>query len=330
MEEPPIDTPTRSKQLQEVESLLPETPLHSAAFSVDVPTYQSPDEARRARQSLYLSHFLSAWGSRAWEFTVGLVMLEVRPTSLLLVALFGLADAGAQLLFVPVIGTYLDRTPRLKGACAMYALQNTAVAVSAAAALCILNLHLEGGPAFDLLVGLAIAAGSLSSVGAAGATITVEREWTKALSNHDSHALAVINAGMKRIDLTALIASPIAVGILMTWGHIQAAVLAIVVYNLGVWLPERALLVRAQAASPALQAEKSSAASLESLPSSPMARLSPGVWVDSFRAYVQQPCMPAAVALALLYLTVMSFGSLMTAYLKWRGMREVTLAVYRG
>lgn len=39
---------------------------------------------------------------------------------------------------------------------------------------------------------------------------------------------------------------------------------------------------------------------------------------------------PTALALALLYLTVMSFGTLMTAYLKWRGMAEAELSVYRG
>lgn len=40
----------------------------------------------------------------------------------------------------------------------------------------------------------------------------VEREWTKALCGNDSAALSRLNAAMKRIDLTCLIASPILVG----------------------------------------------------------------------------------------------------------------------
>ena len=40
------------------------------------------------------SHFLSTWGQRGWEFAVGLVMLELHPSSLLLVAVWGPAGCG--------------------------------------------------------------------------------------------------------------------------------------------------------------------------------------------------------------------------------------------
>ena len=49
---------------------------------------------------------------------------------------------------------------------------------------------------------------------------------------------------------------------------------------------------------------------------------------DSVRC--RQPVLPAAFALALLYLTVLSFGLLATAYLNWRGMSEAELSIYRG
>lgn len=44
----------------------------------------------------------------------------------------------------------------------------------------------------------------------------------------------------------------------------------------------------------------------------------------------RQPVFPAALSLALLYLTVLSFGLLATAYLKWRGMSEAELSLFRG
>ena len=50
----------------------------------------------------------------------------------------------------------------------------------------------------------------------------------------------------------------------------------------------------------------------------------------AWRLYSQQRVLPAALALALLYLTVMSLGLLMTAYLKWHGMDETTLGLARG
>ncbi len=46
--------------------------------------------------------------------------------------------------------------------------------------------------------------------------------------------------------------------------------------------------------------------------------------------YFHQSILPAALALALLYLTVLSLGLLMTAYLKWQGMTEAKLSLYRG
>jgi len=46
--------------------------------------------------------------------------------------------------------------------------------------------------------------------------------------------------------------------------------------------------------------------------------------------YFKQRLWPAAIALALLYLTVLSLGLMMTAYLKWQGMTEAELSLYRG
>lgn len=59
---------------------------------------------------LYASHALCTWGERAWEFAVGLIMLELNDgSSLLYVALFGLLDAAAQVVFGAAVGSYVDR-----------------------------------------------------------------------------------------------------------------------------------------------------------------------------------------------------------------------------
>lgn len=59
-----------------------------------------------------------------------------------------------------------------------------------------------------------------------------------------------------------------------------------------------------------------------------------GTWLQSlcssWQAYWQQPTLAAAFALALLYLTVLSLGLLMTAYIKAQGLTEAELAVERG
>ncbi len=40
---------------------------------------------------------------------MGLVMLELKPTSLLYVSLFGLLDAAVQVVFGAAVGAYIDR-----------------------------------------------------------------------------------------------------------------------------------------------------------------------------------------------------------------------------
>jgi len=44
---------------------------------------------------LYISHFLSAWGDRMWEFAVSLLLIHIWEQSLLLPALYGATVAVA-------------------------------------------------------------------------------------------------------------------------------------------------------------------------------------------------------------------------------------------
>lgn len=262
---------------------------------------------------------------------MGLLMLHLQPGSLALVSAFGLLDSAAQVAFGPAVGRYVDSTPRLHAASRLYLLQNSGVAVSACTALALLATGVRSGPVFWVLLAATVAAGCVASVGGMGSTLSVEREWTKALCGHDSAELARVNSGMKRIDLICLIASPICVGLILTYGGAQpmaAAVLGIAGWNLLSWGPECLLLKHAQEHSAELREEKHlaprSAAGLEEAPPRR------GGSLQGLQSYLSQPVMPAALALALIYLTVMSFGTLMTAYLKWSGMAEAELSLYRG
>ena len=87
------------------------------------------------------------------------------------------------------------RADRLKVACIMYVLQNSAIALSALSALA--GLHLtQSSPAFWAAAVLTIGSGSVSSVGAQGSTLSVEKEWAATLCHGDSLALALLNSGM--------------------------------------------------------------------------------------------------------------------------------------
>lgn len=88
-----------------------EPDAHSSHFEVQVDFHPQPDEDRLlyAKSALYASHALSTWGQRMWEFAVGLIMLELYPSSLVLVSAFGLADGLAKVFSGSFIGDYIDK-----------------------------------------------------------------------------------------------------------------------------------------------------------------------------------------------------------------------------
>lgn len=68
-----------------------------------------PERPLMAKMSLYTSHLMSTWGQRMWEFAVGLIMLEMYPSTLALVSAFGLVDGLAKVLSGSFVGSYIDR-----------------------------------------------------------------------------------------------------------------------------------------------------------------------------------------------------------------------------
>ena len=86
-----------------------EAPPVRFGFQLDQPTQSTHDMPLRARFGLYASHALSTWGQRMWEFAVGLIMLDLYPSSLALVSAFGLVDGLAKMLSGSMVGSYIDR-----------------------------------------------------------------------------------------------------------------------------------------------------------------------------------------------------------------------------
>jgi len=62
----------------------------------------------------YMSHFLSTWSDRMWEFAIALLLINIWPDTMLLVALFGFTESIAVVLGGPVVGDWVDTHPRLE------------------------------------------------------------------------------------------------------------------------------------------------------------------------------------------------------------------------
>ena len=62
---------------------------------------------------LLISHFLSTWNSRVFEFSAILFLAVIFPGSLLPASLYALARSGTVIILAPTIGRYIDSTNRL-------------------------------------------------------------------------------------------------------------------------------------------------------------------------------------------------------------------------
>ena len=233
------------------------------------------------------------------------------------VAAYGLADDAFRVASGGAVGRHLDAAPfRVRSATRLYALQHACVAASALAAL--LAAAAPPGPGRAAIAVLLVAFGATAGVGASGSSLAVERHFVKALCGEDAHALALMNSRMRAVDLACLLLAPILAGALLQGCGLAVAVGALMAYNAAAFWPERALLRAAAAAMPALEAR----APAEEQP------VGPG-WREAALIYARQPVLPAALALALLYFTVLSLGFMMTSYLHARGVPDVTIAIVR-
>ena len=90
-------------------------PPYTSVATHDAPTtenYIVREEHLKLR--LYISHFLSTWNSRTFEFATLLIVARLFQETLLPVSIYALFRAGSAICFAPFIGRYVDSGNRLK------------------------------------------------------------------------------------------------------------------------------------------------------------------------------------------------------------------------
>lgn len=348
--------------------------------------------ARLLLPYLYISHFLSRWGARMWEFGVGLFMFEIWPSSLLLTSLFGLVEDMAVVFLGVYVGKWVDRTARLKVVQVSLGVRNVSVLI-AALALVILLLRpgsmLGGYRTFFSLVAVVNILGGVSALAALATNVAVERDWVLAIAEGKRlGTLTEMNSVMRRIDLSCKLLAPVLVGIIMSSLSVLAAAILISVWNvvsigfeyyllLSVYYKTPEIYERDMLSNKAtdvvtderahgstefpgcghemnsfskdsLEVEKEKTLEVSDTESlNPYSRqgirtklsqfcmsFCKRIWqlefVEGWKVYARQEMLLPALALAMLYFTVLSFGYLMTAALKWKGVPAYILGLARG
>ncbi|KAG2691025.1 hypothetical protein I3760_09G217300 [Carya illinoinensis] len=175
---------------------------------------------------------------------------------------------------------------------------------------------------------------------------------------HPPENLTKINSIIRRIDLISKLFAPVITGFIISFISLTASALTLALWNaISVWV-EYWLFISVYNGIPALG--ESSQRRISRLSSSVVGESSSTSqekesmlshdegnsaltqktwkmnifewvpWLDAWKVYLQQDVVLPGVALALLYFTVLSFGTLMTAALEWEGVPAFVIGIGRG
>eukprot|EP00035_Acanthoeca_spectabilis_P025979 m.460755 g.460755 ORF g.460755 m.460755 type:complete len:659 (-) comp22129_c0_seq1:23-1999(-) len=304
------------------------TPARDQFDYVLVEKIKAQENIRR----LYISHGLSAWGDRMWEFAIALLLISIWPGSLLLVALFGFTEAISVVLAGPVIGDWVDTSERLAVVRISLVIGNGMVVLSAGVIGFLLRHETQHDGTFWMLVVLLLLGGSATRLASVATNLAVEKEWVKLICADDTDLLAATNAGMRRIDLLCKLLAPICVGGLMAALGPLAGCILIGLWHCVLLVPEYLILTWVYGSFSVLRKRKRPPAGDGAARPSALAKVTKSFVAlrDGWTDYTSMEIFKPAMALALLYCTVLSFGSLFTAYAYHRGVNQAVLAVARG
>ncbi|XP_041026209.1 solute carrier family 40 member 2-like [Juglans microcarpa x Juglans regia] len=311
---------------------------------------------------LYVGHFLARWGARMWEFSVGLYMISIWPDSLLFAAIYGVVESASTALFGPIVGQWVDRLTYVKVLRLWLAAQNLSFIIAGATVIALVEfstLKSSNFTAFISLVVLTNISGAVAVLSTLAGTILIEREWVVVISEgRPPEILTNINSIIRRIDLISKLFAPVITGFIISFVSLTASALTLALWNaISVWV-EYWLFISVYNGIPALG--ESSQRRISRLSSSVVGESSSTSqeresllsndegnsalprktwlmnifewvpWFDAWKVYFQQDVVLPGLALALLYFTVLSFGTLMTAALEWEGVPAFVIGIARG
>uniref|UniRef100_A0A5B6YZR1 Solute carrier family 40 member n=1 Tax=Davidia involucrata TaxID=16924 RepID=A0A5B6YZR1_DAVIN len=314
---------------------------------------------------LYVGHFLARWGARMWEFSVGLYMISVWPDSLILAAIYGVVESASTALLGPFVGQWVDKLTYVKVLQLWLLTQNFSFVVAGGTVIGLLvhlNLKSTNFMAFISLVILTNISGAVGVLSTLAGTILIEREWVVVISEgQPPGVLTKMNSVIRRIDLICKLFAPVATGFIISFVSLKASAMTLALWNIISVCFQYWLLMSVYNGIPALSESSQKRVSrfapidLEERQSTSQERksslsyhgndleLSENSWkrkiiervskipyVSAWRVYLQQDVVLAGVALALLYFTVLSFGTLMTAALEWEGIPAYVIGIARG
>ena len=182
--------------------MMPSAPMAPCSDD-DVPDAdQSSTVSRSVVLRLYVSHALSAWNSRLFEFGSTLFLTSIYPDTLMPVSVYALVRAASAILLSPAVGVWIDREDRLVVAKVSIIGQRVAVVLSCAIFL-VLESNAEGGASgssalFTLIVLLA----GVEKLSAVMNAVSITRDWVSASCLPSSALGSLVSSCFQVVEMT--------------------------------------------------------------------------------------------------------------------------------
>ncbi|GAN07427.1 solute carrier family 40 iron-regulated transporter [Mucor ambiguus] len=270
-----------------------------------------------------------------FEFTCYLFIGDIFKTSLLLASIYGFSTTISAIVWSNWVGRLADSTSRL-----LFVRMTMLVQKSAIVASCILfYIILEFNYRPYLLYSFIVVFGCMLKLAFIANNIAIEKDWIMVMTDGDTEIMLTV---MKRIDLFCKTMAPVMMGSLMAFGPSVGAII-IAVWNIISVIIEYQLVFQTYKAFPRLASKNKAyiqngigeqAPLLNNSPEELSGPSNTETGVDqqrsvSFTEYIHHKIFPASLAAGMLYLTVLSFGGIMTSYLKIVGYSDWTLGLLR-
>ncbi|KAL6800596.1 Ferroporti-1 [Trichoderma sp. SZMC 28013] len=290
---------------------------------------------------LYVSHFLSTWNSRVFEFGSVLYLAAVFPGTLLPMSLYALVRGLSAIVFAPAVGWYIDTGNRLQVVRVSIVFQRLVVVASCGVFYVLAaDIPLTSGVRTGLLTVVTFFA-CVEKLCSILNLVSVEKDWVVVVSERNPDALQVMNAQMRRIDLLCKLFGPLFIAMIDAQSS-QVAMIANFAMNAATLPIEYFTIARVYFDIPELQrakiplqrnttpqTESSNAAmtfnSVIWQPLTAMIKKS----VQDFSLYFKHQAFLPSIAGAVLYLTVLSFGGQMVTYLLSSGYSSMQIGIAR-
>ncbi|KAF4975832.1 hypothetical protein FZEAL_7451 [Fusarium zealandicum] len=291
----------------------------------------------QSARRLYVSHTLSTWNSRVFEFGSVLYLASIFPGTLLPLSVYAMARGAAAIALSSWVGQYIDREDRLKAVRLSIVSQRLVVAVSCAIFLVLGRVQDLSPGLRNGLLALLVLMACIEKLAAIMNLVSVERDWVVVVAQSDTTALRTMNSQMRRIDLICKLLGPFFIGIMDSIST-ETAIFVNLGMNCTSVIVEYFTIARVYHQVPELQQPKTTPRIAE-LDGENSQQTAQGPWRSLKKAvrklrqdlglYFNHPVFVPSFAGALLYCNVLSFSGVMVTYLLSSGYTSTQIAVAR-